>query len=207
MVSWEKLVLFIGVTAVLAVTPGPDIIYVLTRGMAQGTKAALAAALGFATGSLVHTAFAIVGISAILKASALAFLIIKFAGAGYLIYLGLRALLDKSHFDISGKLEGKQIKQIYKQSVIANILNPKVAIFYLSFLPQFVSQEGTAWVQLLELGTVFMLMTILVFGIIGVFAAKIGEQLKKNDKIAGGIRYVSGSVLCLLGIGLAVHDS
>ncbi|QDU32758.1 Homoserine/homoserine lactone efflux protein [Poriferisphaera corsica] len=206
MVTWEKLVLFIGVTAVLAVTPGPDVIYVLTRGMAQGTKAALAAAFGFATGSLAHTAFAIVGISAILQASAVAFMVIKLVGAGYLIYLGLRALFDKSHFDISGKLEGKQIKQIYKQSVIANILNPKVAIFYLSFLPQFINQDSRAWTQLLELGAVFMVMTILVFGVIGVFAAKLGEQLKKNDKIAGSIRYVSGSVLCLLGIGLAIHD-
>ena len=208
MVSWENLILFIGVTAVLTVTPGPDVIYVLTRGMAQGSKAAFAATLGFATGSAVHTTFAIVGISALLKASAIAFMVIKFAGAAYLIYLGVKALVNQSHFDISGKLEGKQLKQIYKQSVIANVLNPKVAIFYLSFLPQFVNQDaGAAWTQLLELGVIFMAMTVILFGIIGVFAAKIGDALKRNNKIAGGIRYAAGSVLCLLGIGLVVHES
>ena len=207
MVNLESLLFFMGAALLLAITPGPDILYVLTRGIAQGTRAAVAATMGFSCCIMVHTSFAIVGLSALLKASAMAFMVVKILGAIYLIYLGVRMIRDKSHFEITGKNKHKKIKQIFWQSVFAGTLNPKLAIFFLAFLPQFIdAQNGAIWSQLLELGIVFMLIAMIVFLSAGLFAAQIGKLLKRNQKIAGGIRYGAGSVLCLLGITLAIHD-
>ncbi|WP_432797863.1 LysE family translocator [Poriferisphaera sp. WC338] len=208
MVSLESLLIFLVAAALLTVTPGPDILYVLTRGMAQGTNAAIAAAIGFASCILIHTTFAVIGLSALLQASATAFTIVKLLGAGYLIYLGLRALFDKSHFDMSGNLKPKQLKTIYLQSLIAGTLNPKLTIFFLAFLPQFVDQSaGPIWTQLLELGVFFMFITMIIFISLGLCAAKIGSFLKQKPKATHTLRYISGATLCTLGIGVAIHDS
>ena len=207
MVAWNSLVLFLGAAIVIAAMPGPDIVYVLTRGIAQGTKAAVAAALGFATCILVHTSFAIAGLSALLQASTTGFMVIKFIGAGYLIYLGVKMLRDKRQFELQSEGKRLGIRQIYFQSLITGSLNPKLAIFFLAFLPQFVRAEnGAAWMQLLELGLVSMMCTLVIFLITGIFAGKLGAYLRRNKRIAGGIRYAAGSILCLLGLGLAIHD-
>ena len=208
MVSWESLVFFTGASLLLAATPGPDILYVLTRGIAQGKRAAIAATFGFVCCTMVHTTFAMIGLSALLKASATGFMILKIAGAAYLVYLGVSMYLDKSSFELSKQGKPREIKRIFLQSFIAGSLNPKVAIFFLAFLPQFISTDrGMVWIQFIELGIIFMLVTLFMFTIAGLCAAQIGNLLKQNRKIADSMRFGAGSILCALGLGLVLHDS
>ena len=121
--------LFIAASALLAIAPGPDVIYVLTRGIAQGRKAGLAAALGFASGCIFHTVLAAVGIAALIRSSELAFDLVRYAGAAYLVWIGIQALRHRSSLSIEGAGEAKALVTIYKQSVIGNMLNPKVTLF------------------------------------------------------------------------------
>ncbi|QQE10778.1 LysE family translocator [Planctomycetota bacterium] len=208
MVSWESLVFFTGASLLLAATPGPDILYVLTRGLAQGRRAAIAATLGFVCCTMVHTSFAMIGLSALIKASVTGFLILKIVGAIYLIYLGIRMFIDKASFELSNQGKPSEIKRIFLQSFFAGSLNPKVAIFFLAFLPQFISADrGMVWMQFLELGIIFMIVTLIMFTLAGLCAAQIGSILKRNRKIASGMRFGAGSILCSLGIGLVLNDS
>src|SRR6187200_480905 len=159
--------LFIIAATLLAIAPGPDVIYVLTRGVAQGPRAGIAAALGFATGCIFHTVLAAVGVAALIRSSELAFDIVRYAGAAYLVWIGIQALRHRSSFSVEGASDARALATIYKQSVIGNILNPKVTLFFLAFLPQFVNAEaGSVGVglQMGMLGLVFMVVTIVVFG-------------------------------------------
>ena len=166
--------LFIAASTLLALAPGPDIIYVLTRGISQGRKAGIAAALGFASGCVFHTVLAAVGVAALIRSSELAFDIVRYAGAAYLVWIGIQALRHRSAFSIEGASDARTLLTIYKQSVVGNMLNPKVTLFFLAFLPQFVDSAGHVALQMAILGIVFMLVTIVVFGAVALFAAMIG---------------------------------
>ncbi len=199
-----NLLLFAGASIVLAFTPGPDIIYVMTRGIAQGRRAALAAAAGFSLGNIVHTSFAALGISAILASSAQAFLIIKILGAGYLIYLGIKMLRAGNGIDMQQEDEQKKPARIFGQSIIANILNPKVAIFFLAFFPQFTDPEmGSVPLQMLTLGLVFIAITFVCFSTVGLAAGQIGHLLQARTNLSRRINQLAGSVLIALGLSLA----
>src|SRR5687768_6601122 len=126
-----EVALFIVASALLTIAPGPDIIYVLTRGIAQGVKAGVAAALGFATGCIFHTLLAAVGIAALIRSSDLAFNVVRYAGAAYLVWIGIQALRHRSSFSIEGAQDRRSLMTIYRQSVIGNVLNPKVTLFFL----------------------------------------------------------------------------
>src|SRR5450759_2947034 len=126
--------LFLVASALLTIAPGPDIVYVLTRGITQGRKAGFAAALGFATGVIFHTALAALGVAALIRSSELAFSLVRYAGAAYLIYIGVRAVMSKSAFAIEPGNDKRALRTIYTQSVVGNVLNPKVTLFFLSFL-------------------------------------------------------------------------
>lgn len=208
MISATQLMLFAATSVVLIFTPGPDIIYVMTRGVAQGRKAALAAAAGFSLGNFVHIFFAVVGLSALLASSARAFQLVKYAGAVYLVYLGIRMFCSKTELAEGGGLKPLRGRIIFWQSILANILNPKVAVFFLAFFPQFLDpQSGSMALQMLLLGTLFVVLTMICFGLVGFCSGWIGGWLRRKPAIGGRLGQMAGSVLVLLGLRLAWPDS
>lgn len=207
MLSLTTIVVFATASLLLTITPGPDIIYVITCGIGQGRRAAFFAALGFSSGVIIHTTFAVVGLSAIIRSSALAFQIVKYAGAAYLIYLGIKALTSKNNFLLQEQQGNAPSRAIFWQSVLANVLNPKVALFFLAFLPQFVNfSSGNVAVQMLLLGGIFMLLSFTVFSLVGYFAGSIGYWLRRNHWLADKLHWLTGSVFIGLGVRVALPE-
>jgi len=199
--------LFIAASTLLALAPGPDIVYVLTRAVSQGRKAGIAATLGFATGCIFHTVLAAVGIAALIRSSELAFDAVRYAGAAYLAWIGIQALRHRSSFAVEGASDAKSLATIYRQSVIGNILNPKVTLFFLAFLPQFVNAPaGNVGLQMAVLGVVFMAVTIVVFGAVAVFAAMIGSWIRRKPAIGERLNVFAGITFIALGIRVALPD-
>lgn len=209
MITWPQLSLFCAASLVLIFTPGPDILYVMTRGIAQGRSAAFAAASGFSLGNIVHTLAAVVGLSAILASSATAFGLVKLAGGLYLVYLGIR-LFRSGERPVTQNAEApaKRLGVIFRQSIIANLLNPKVAVFFLAFFPQFIRPEnGSPQLQMLWLGLIFIVLTFMGFNLVGWFAGSLGEWLKMRPNAGRWIHRLAGSVLVGLGLKLAWPES
>jgi len=199
--------LFIAASTLLALAPGPDIIYVLTRAVSQGRKAGIAAALGFASGCVFHTVLAAVGVAALIRSSELAFDIVRYTGAAYLVWIGIQALRHRSSFSVEAARDAKALATIYKQSVIGNILNPKVTLFFLAFLPQFVNAEaGNIGLQMAILGVVFMAVTIVVFSAVAIFAAMIGDWIRRKPAIGERLNVFAGITFIALGIRVALPD-
>jgi threonine/homoserine/homoserine lactone efflux protein len=203
MLDSTQIILFCSTSLLLAITPGPDIIYVITRGITQGHKSGMAAAAGFSLGNIAHTTFAIVGLSAIIRSSALAFTAIKIAGALYLIYIGWKTFTSKSGTSAEKDTKILSPKAVFIQSITANILNPKVALFFIAFFPQFVKPaNGHPAIQMALLGLLFIICTFIVFSACALFSGQIGEKLK-NSKGAGYLNKAAGAVLMGLGVALA----
>jgi threonine/homoserine/homoserine lactone efflux protein len=201
------LALFIAACALLAIAPGPDVIYVLARGIAQGRRAGLAAAMGFASGCLFHTALAALGIAALIRSSPVAFDLVRYAGAAYLVWIGIQALRHRSAFSIDASTDARSLATIYKQSVLGNILNPKVTLFFLAFLPQFVdAKAGNVGLQMALLGVVFMLVTIVVFGAVAIFAAMVGDWVRRKPAIGERLNVFAGLTFIALGIRVALPE-
>ncbi len=200
-------VLFLTASLVVIVAPGPDNIMVLTRGVAQGRGAALVSACGASLGLVVHSVFAAVGLSALLAQSAVAFSVVKYVGAAYLIYLGLRALLDRGSFALPRGEAPRAPRKVFAQAVTSNVLNPKIAVFFLAYLPQFANPAtGRTALQLLALGLVFALLTLAIFGALALFSGSLGSWLRTRPKLAGGLGWLTGGVLISLGLRLALQD-
>lgn len=199
--------LFLLAAAVLTIAPGPDIVYVLARGVSQGRKAGIAAALGFATGCLFHTALAVLGVAALIRSSDLAFNAVRWAGAAYLVWIGIQALRHRASFSLAGGGDAKALVAVYRQSVIGNALNPKVTLFFLSFLPQFVdaSAGGVAW-QMALLGAIFMAQTAAIFGAVAIFSGWIGERIRAHPAIGERLGLFAGLTFIALGIRVAMPD-
>jgi threonine/homoserine/homoserine lactone efflux protein len=204
-----NIALFVAASLAVIFAPGPDNIYVLTRGVAQGREVALASAWGMCSGLLLHTALAAIGLSVILARSAAAFSVIKYAGAAYLIYLGLRALLSKEEF-VSPEEEPPlaRFRSFFVQGLIMNLLNPKVAVFFLAFLPQFAgsseSTTGGVALRFLSLGLLFALLSFAVFSAIALSASILGDRLSRNPCFADALRWLTGCMLVGLGVRLAL---
>ncbi|MEO5676881.1 MAG: LysE family translocator [Usitatibacter sp.] len=199
--------LFIVASALLAIAPGPDIIYVLARGVSQGARAGFAAALGFATGCIFHTVLAAVGIAALIRSSELAFDLVRYAGAAYLVWIGVQALRHRASFSIEGAREAKALATIYRQSVIGNVLNPKVTLFFLAFLPQFVNtQAGNVGLQMALLGAIFMVLTVVIFSAVAVFSGWIGAWIRRKPVIGERLNLLAGIAFIALGIRVALPD-
>lgn len=208
MFDTTQIIMFLSASIVLAVTPGPDILYVLTRGITQGRKAALFAALGFNIGVIAHTLFAVIGLSAILRTSALAYQCVKYAGAAYLIYIGIQTFRSRRQTSVEGAADIASPRAIFKQTIIANILNPKVALFFLAFLPQFVdARNGSPEIQMIVLGALFMLAGFSVFSMVALFSGFIGDKLRQNPRFESRMKAVAGSVLVGLGLSLALPEN
>ncbi len=200
-----NIAVFVVASLALIIAPGPDNIYVLTRGVAQGREVALASAWGMCSGLLFHTTLAALGLSAILARSAVAFSVVKYAGAAYLIYLGVRALLDQVEFAPSaGEEPAARLRGFFLKGLTMNLLNPKVAVFFLAFLPQF-TNFGTSGVglRLLALGLVFTLLSVVVFSAIALFSGMLGDRLSRNPRYANALQRLTGIVLIGLGVRLA----
>ncbi|MFI0485345.1 LysE family translocator [Actinomadura sp. 9N215] len=162
----NTLLAFVAASVALIVIPGPNGIYILTRSAAQGYRAGLVSALGVETGTLAHIAFAVLGVSALIAASPVAFNILKFAGVGYLLYLAARTVLRRSELDLGGGgAPPLPLRRVFRDGIVVNVLNPKVALFFLAFLPQFVTAgAGTAGAraQMMVLGAVFFVLALVL---------------------------------------------
>jgi len=205
MIDATSLYLFIVANVLLALAPGPDNIFVLTQGITKGFKAAFITTLGFTSGVIIHTSAAAFGITVIFQTSELAFNIVKYIGAIYLIYLAYQAYKHRNEpLDLSGKSATKELKKLYIKAFFMNVLNPKVSIFFLAFLPQFVNPEaGSIPMQMILLGIIFMIVTIVVFGSIGYAGNILSIKLRENPKIVTYMNSLTSFVLLGLGLKLA----
>lgn len=196
---------FIAASAALTVLPGPDILFVLTQSISQGKKAGVATASGLCTGIIVHTTAAALGISALIYKSALAFELVKYAGAAYLLYLAWSTFKESGELVSSAPVRENNSYALYRRGIFMNVLNPKVALFFLAFLPQFVNvNAGNIPMQMIFLGIIFMIQAWLIFSAISISAGAIGDKLFQKKGISKYINWGKAGIFTLLGIKLAL---
>lgn len=193
--------LFLAASAVLILTPGPAVLYIVARSLAQGRRAGLISVAGIGAGTLGHVVGAAVGLSALLASSATAYATLRYAGAAYLGWLGLRKLLTRPALPAAAVAgSGPAPSATFRQAVLVGILNPKTALFFLAFLPQFADPaRGSVTLQLLALGGTFVVLAILSDGAYALLAGTFGGWLKRHPLFTAGERWVSGAVYCGLG--------
>ena len=207
MIDHATLITYLAILLGFVIIPGPAVLLTLARASTSGTRVGIATGLGIAVGDLIHTVLAIIGISAVVMASATLFTILKYLGAGYLIYLGIRAIFENTEPDYSGSSQTLTATVAIRQAVLAEILNPKSAMFFLAFLPQFVKPEnGMVWLQLAQLGVLFVLMGLLSTMVVAVSAGRIGVYLRRNPVIAKWQGKFVGSIYCALGLRVALQE-
>ena len=194
---------FLVAAFMLNVAPGPDMLYVIGRSVGQGRKAGIISSLGVFVGCWVHILAAAFGIAALLRSSPVAFNVVRYAGAGYLLYLGARMIAQKTDL-ARPELEPENLMSIFRQGVITNVLNPKVAMFFLAFLPQFVDARrgNVAW-QIVLLGLIFNVGGTLVNLAVACAGGTLGELLRRNQRIARMQRWFTGLIFIGLGLRLA----
>ncbi|MCM2272987.1 MAG: LysE family translocator [candidate division Zixibacteria bacterium] len=203
----SQLALFMLATLTLNLTPGPDMLYTATRSLGQGRRAGIASAFGIGTGTIAHIIAATFGLSAILSYSAFAFMAVKYLGAGYLIYLGIKTFRAKAKIHLGKNVAKDSTSRIFWQGVVTNILNPKVALFFLSFLPQFVDPErGSVALQLATLGVLFDISGVSVLLVIAVAVGHASGWLENRPTFWRVQKWFTGSVFIALGARLALAD-
>ena len=187
--------------------PGPATLLTVARATTSGTKVGIATGAGITAGDIVHTIMAVVGISAIIAASATLFTIVKYLGAAYLVYLGLRAIFDKAQIDLGQGRVPITAGQAFRQAILAEILNPKTALFFLAFLPQFVVPEnGRVVLQLTILGVIFALIGFLSTIVYSFAAGGLGAFLRRSPAVLKWQGKVVGGIYCALGLRLALQE-
>jgi len=198
--------LFVVAATLLLLTPGPAVLYVVARSVEQGRIAGLASVFGTQTGTLVHVLASTLGLSALLASSAVAFALVKYAGAGYLIYMGVRRILTQTERRVSSStLPRRSLGRLYRDGFIVNLLNPKTALFFLAFLPQFVEpSRGAAAFQIAFLGLLFTLMGLTSDGLYALVAGTAGGWVKRQSRYFDWERYVTGGVFIGLGVTAAL---
>ena len=203
----NTLILFTLASLALIVVPGPAVLYIIARSLEQGRLAGLASVLGVGAGALVHFIAAALGLSALLASSALAFSIIKYAGAAYLIYLGFYTLFSKRKVK-TAEVKPHPLGSVFIQGIVVNLLSPKMALFALAFLPQFLDPtRGSLAVQALVLGSVFVTIAFLSDGLYALLAGGLGSWLRQHVGFLRAQRYVSGGVYLALGVATAFTGS
>lgn len=199
----SQLGLFWVATLVLNLTPGPDIMYIVANGMSRGAKAGALSASGVGVGAIFHVVLAAVGITAILQTSELAFDVVRLLGASYLIWIGFKQLQNSASGLEVGESNAESNWTYFNRGLITNILNPKVALFFIAFLPQFISiDSGSVITQILVLGLLFTANSLLINIVIGISAGKAGQRLMQSHNFANWINRISGFVLIGLGVRL-----
>jgi threonine/homoserine/homoserine lactone efflux protein len=200
--------LFITAALVLVFTPGPNTLYVIARSVQRGRMAGFVSSLGIQAGSLFHIAAAAFGVSALLLSSSLAFNAVKYVGAAYLIYLGVRTLLTREKLAETEKVENASLSRAFYQGVLVSLLNPKAALFFFAFLPQFVDAgRGSVTIQIMLLGAIVVVLGGLSDSIYALLAGSAGNLLRGNPKLLRAQRYFAGSVYIGLGAMTALTGS
>jgi threonine/homoserine/homoserine lactone efflux protein len=209
LLTLPQLATFLVAAVLVALAPGPDNLLVLSLGIARGRKAGVAFGLGCALGCLNHTLLAALGVSALIAASPSTFTALKIAGGLYLIWLGIQAIRHARPLDPSQASEtpAEPPGKLFVKGLVANAINPKVILFFLAFLPQFVeSERGHVGWQIAQLGVIFTAAAILIFGAIGWFAGSVGERLARRPAIGTWLDRAAGGIFVSLGLRLlAVH--
>ena len=200
MIDPSTLAVFAAAALALAVVPGPAVLYIVARSVDQGRFAGLVSALGIGVGSLVHVTAATIGLSSLLAYSATAFTVVKYAGAAYLILLGIHRLLTREEVAEVAATPPRALRKIFRDGVIVNVLNPKTALFFLAFLPQFVDPaHGAATLQILVLGLTFTVIALSSDSLWALAAGTLGGWLRRSRWYLGIKRWVTGTVLVVLG--------
>ena len=203
----HTLLLFVGAGLLLNVTPGPDLLYILGRAIGQGRAAGVLSALGIGAGCLVHILAATLGLSAVLMALPLGYDLVRWAGAAYLVYIGVKALRSKGGSLQVSALAPESRRRVFLQGALTNVLNPKVALFFLALLPQFADpRRGPLAPQLLLLGTLFAVNGTLVCILFALFAGRLGEWLKTRYGVTRLLDRATGGLFIALGLRLALLD-
>jgi len=191
----------------LTLAPGPDNLQVLIRGMTQGRIAALVATAGFVSGIVVHTGLAVFGVALIIRSTPVLFALLKYAGAAYLLYLGYKTLRHPGFLMPADNGSKTVLGAIFRQCFLGNVLNPKVSLFFLSFLPQFLNvQAGQLEIQMLILGAIFMAQAFVIFGVLGWFSASLGVWLRKSERFGRWLNTAAGLMFVSIGLKLAMLD-
>ncbi|MEC5398512.1 LysE family translocator [Uliginosibacterium sp. H1] len=205
MIPSDVLLLFVAASAALAVSPGPDNIFVLTQSAMHGRKAGLLVTLGLCSGLLAHIAAVALGVAALLQTSAIAFTALKIVGAAYLLYLAWQAFRAGATQSLSAAEASLSARSLYVRGIVMNVTNPKVAVFFLAFLPQFVDPaRGAPSIQIITLGVVFMLTALVIFSGIAWGASRIGTWLRQSTRAQIAINRLAGTVFVLLACRLAL---
>jgi threonine/homoserine/homoserine lactone efflux protein len=208
--SHSQLLFFVTTAAILLAIPGPAVLYIVGRSIGQGRNAGLVSALGIGVGTLVHTAAAAVGFSALLVSSAMAFSVVKYLGAAYLIYLGIQRLRSKESLAAVSDTGTPRVTlaRVFSQGIVVNILNPKTALFFFAFLPQFIDPaRGHVATQILSLGILFAVMGTTSDSLWALFSGSVAGWLRANQRWMRNERYVSGGILISLGVATALAGS
>jgi RhtB (resistance to homoserine/threonine) family protein len=196
--------LFLAAGVLLNLTPGPDTVYIVGRSIAQGREAGVASALGICVGSIFHTCAAALGLSAILATSSVAFVAIKLLGGAYLIFLGIKLLLDRRELSLPSNFRRRTTTAAFRQGFLTNVLNPKVALFFLAFLPQFIDPASSAkLLAFLMLGLTFVTTGTIWCLLLAWFASGFSERLRANPAITAWLNRAIGSLFVFLGLRLA----
>ncbi len=207
MPSPSTIAAFAAASFILLIIPGPAVLYIVNRSVSDGREAGLAAVAGLTLGNLVHAVAAAVGLSAVLATSAAAFNTVKWLGAGYLVYVGVRTLLQPPT-EIDPTQPGVSPVKSFRQGIVVNVLNPKVALFFLSFLPQFIQPElGRPGLQALVLGLVFVLIGACTDGTYSLLASALRDVLLRGRALPFVRRWVAGAVFIGLGVVAATASA
>jgi len=213
MLELSRLPVFLLASLILLLTPGPAVLYIVARSLDQGRLAGLVSVLSVEIGNSFHVIAAALGVSALLMSSALAFSVVKYLGAAYLVYLGLRKLFSSAgaqpaEAQPTVTVERQRLRHIFSQGVVVATLNPKTALFFLAFLPQFVDRSrGSVAGQMLALGCMFVAMAIVSDGLYALLAGSVGQWLKGTRTFLWAERYVAGSIYIGLGVTAALADA
>jgi threonine/homoserine/homoserine lactone efflux protein len=201
----STLALYAGAVLVLLVIPGPAVLYIVSQSVEHGRRAGVTAVAGIHVGTLVHTTAAAVGLSALLVSSAAAFSVVKFAGAAYLLYLGIQRLLSREEEQPQPVPRERDLGRIFRQGIVVNVLNPKTALFFFAFVPQFVDRGvGSVPLQVLVFGLAFVLIGFLSDGAWAIAAGTAGGWLRRSRRFQAAQRWMSGAILIGLGVVAAL---
>lgn len=203
----ENLALFLLASLMLSITPGPDFLYLTGRTLQQGKTAGLMCVLGISAGCLIHTFLAALGLSALLLTSAIAFNAVKWAGALYLIFLGLQMLFFQKPEEQVSELRGTSLRKVFTQAFLTNLLNPKAALFFLALLPQFIAADASSkTAAFLILGIIFVLENALWFVLVVVFVTAIGGFFRGSSRARMILDKITGTLFIGLGVRLAMEE-
>jgi len=205
MFEFQTILMFVTASTLLALAPGPDILFVLTQSMVKGSRSGIIIALGLCSGLVFHTTAVALGVAVIFQTSLLAFTLLKFVGASYLLYLAYMAFKDSTKSKLNADKAPISLQALYKRGILMNITNPKVSIFFLAFLPQFTNPNmGNVTGQIFILGALFMLCAFIVFALVSLLAGRVGNWFSKTKNGEKILNRIAGTVFTVLAVKLAL---